>query len=234
MMVEKDEKASALIAMNTSTHFSFFISIRLVGAEFSTICSTFVVDFALHLKATIDIIKEFRRVNKAGNVNVNQDIKTKITTLIIAELIEGFTPLIYGTCILMAYYGPNSHLLSIIGRNYWGKEIKDIGLMLLTMFALFAIDTFSILINAICLWKAVKVNMLSEFCRVLSKYWYYIALHIADFMTSYIAGSDINLGMDRSRSFKWISDDGWINLVNTSTILTHEEKVELMATAIRY
>ena len=97
---------------------------------------------------------------EAGNVNVNQDIKTKITTLIIAELIEGFTPLIYGTCILMAYYGPNSHLLSNIGRTYWGEEIKDIRLLFLTMYALFAIDTFSILINAYCLWKAVKVNML--------------------------------------------------------------------------
>ena len=26
----------------------------------------------------------------------------------------------------MAYYGPNSHLLSNIGRTYWGEEIKDI------------------------------------------------------------------------------------------------------------
>ena len=234
MMVEKDETASALIAINTCSQFSFFISIRLVGAEFSTICSTVIIDFALHLKATIEIIKEFRQVHETGNVNVNQDIKTKITTLIIAELIEGFTPLIYGTCILMAYYGPNSHLLSNIGRTYWGEEIKDIRLLFLTMSALFAIDTFSILINAYCLWKAAKVNILSEFCRVLSKYWYFVAFHIADLMTSYIAGADVNLGMDRSRSFQWISDDGWINLVNTSTLLTHEEKFELMANAIRY
>ena len=79
MMVEKDETASALIAMNTSTHFSFFISIKLVGAEFSTICSTVVIDFALHLKATIEIIKELRKVNEVGNLNLNQAIKTKIT-----------------------------------------------------------------------------------------------------------------------------------------------------------
>ena len=171
---------------------------------------------------------------EAGNVNINQDIKTKIATLIIAELIEGFTPLIYGTCILMAYYGPNAHLLSNIGRTYWGEEIKDIRLLFSTMSALFAIDTFSILINACCLWKSVKVNMLSEFCRVLRKYWFFMAFHIADLMTSYIAGADINLGMDRSRSFQWISDDGWINLVNTSTILAHEEKVVIMANAMKY
>ena len=69
MMAEKDEAASALIAMHTSTIFSFFISIRLVGAEFSTICSAVAIDFALHLKATIEIIKEFRKIQ-------NQDYNT--------------------------------------------------------------------------------------------------------------------------------------------------------------
>ena len=233
MMVEIDEAASALIAINTSTHFSFFISMRMVGAEFSTICSTVIIDFALHLKATIDIIKEFRKVNEAGNVNVNQEIKTKITTLIIAELIEGFMPLIYGTCILMAYYGPNSHLLSNIGRTHWGEEIKDIRLLFLTMSTLFAIDTLSVLINSICLWKAIKVNMLSEFSSVLSKYWYFMAFILAHHMNSYIASTDINFGGDQAGSFQWISNDGWINLVNTSTILTHEEKLELMANAMK-
>ena len=122
MMVEKDETASALIAINTCTQFSFFISIRLVGAEFSTICSTVAIDFVLHLKATIDIIKELRKVYEAGNVNVNQAIKTKTTTLIIAELIEGFTPLIYGTCILMAYCGPNSHSFRILEKLIGAKR----------------------------------------------------------------------------------------------------------------
>ena len=52
-------------------------------------------------------------------------------------------------------------------------------------------------------------------------------------MSAYISGTDINFGVDQSRSFQWISNDGWMNIVNTSTILTHEEKVELMANAIR-
>ena len=171
-------------------------------------------------------------MNEVGNLNLNQEIKTKITTLVIAELIEGFTPLVYGTCILMAYYGPNSNLLSNIGRTYWGEEIKDIRLLLLTMSALFSIDTLSILINSLCLWKAVKVNMLSEFCRVLSKYWYFMTIYIAEGMNMYLSSTDINFGMDQSRTFQWISNDGWINIVNTSTILTHEEKVEFMANAI--
>ena len=234
MMVEKDEPASAQIAMNVSTDFCLFISIKLVGAEFSTICSTVVIDFALHLKATIEIIKEFRKVDEAGYVKVNQEIKTKITTLIIAELIEGFTPLIYGTCILLAYYGPNSHLLSNIGSTYWGEEIKDIRLLFSTMSALFAVDIVSILINSFCLWKAVKVNMLSEFCCVIRKYWYFMVFHLAYLMNAYISSTDINFGVDQSRSFQWISNDGWINLVNTSTILTDEEKVELMTSVMRY
>ena len=234
MMVAKDETASVLIAMNTSAHFSFFISIRVVGVEFSTLCSTVAIDFALHLKATLEIVKEIRKVNEIGNVNVDQACKTKITTLIIAELFEGFTPIIYGSCILMAYYGPNSHLLSNIGSTYWGEEIKDIQTLFLTMSALFWIDMFSIMINAYCLWKSVKVNMLSEFCYVLSKYWYFMVFFLADIMNNYIATTDINFGVDQTRSFQWISNDGWIHLVNTSTILTNAEKVELMTNAMKY
>ena len=102
------------------------------------------------------------------------------------------------------------------------------------MSALFSIDIFSIMINGYCLWKSVKVDMLSEFCNVLSKYWYFMVFFLADLMTNYIASTDINFGVDQTRSFQWISNDGWINLVNTSTILTYEEKVELMTNAMRY
>ena len=46
----------------------------------------------------------------------------------------------------------------------------------------------------------------------------------------YFAATDINFGMDETLSFQWISDEGWINLVNNSNALTNEEKAEVFAT----
>ena len=53
MILVQDEAAIALFAVNVCSEYSFFIAIRLVGASFATVCSTVVIDFALHLKATL-------------------------------------------------------------------------------------------------------------------------------------------------------------------------------------
>ena len=229
MMRGQDEAATALLTIVIGTNYSFYIAIRLVGAEFATICSTVAIDFALHLRMTIKIIKEFKRV-KHDTLAYTEN-NTKITSLIIAELIEGFTPVIYAFGILMAYYGPNARLFSNIGNTYWSTEIEDLGPLFVTMSILFGVDLLSIMINSFCIWKAVKVDMISEFFRFLKSYWYMLALWLSSNMVAYFSSIDINMGNDATGSFQWISNDGWINLVNMSSVLGNEEKVELIANA---
>ena len=80
--------------------------------------------------------------------------------------------------------------------------------------------------------KVLKVNMVSEFCRVIKKYWYFMAINFAFFITTYFASKDINFGMDGKLSYTWTSNEGWIRLVNNSKVLTNEEKAELLKEAI--
>ena len=228
MMGVQDEPASALIAIYISTIYSTFIAIRLVGAQFSTVCCTIAIDFVLHSKMTYQIIKECRKINDTEIEIVNVEDNERITILVIAELVEGFTPVIYAMTITMAYYGPNSHLISDVGNTYWGEEIENIENLYVTMFLLFGIDTLSAIINSVCLWRLLYVDMLSEFCRVLKKYGFVIAIFLATSASLLLATKDINLGIDGSRSFKWISKDGWRNLVNDSRDLTNDEKYELL------
>ena len=96
------------------------------------------------------------------------------------------------------------------------------------MTLLFAVDTLSVLLNSLAIWNAARVNMLFEFCRVLSKYWFFIAIKLALNMTAYFATNDINMGMDGTQSFQWTSREGWINLVNNSNELTVEGKNDLL------
>ena len=229
MMGAPDEAATVLLVIHTSSAYALFIAIRLVGASFSTTCCAVAIDFVLHLKLTLQIIKECRRVNGAETENRNTQCGMKFTKLIIAELIEGLTPIIYLICVVMAYYGPNAHLFSNIGNSYWSETIDDIGPLCVTMIILFSVDLFSILINGFFFWKTLNVNMVPEFCRIVSKYWFFMSINLACSMALYFISTDINCGMDQSRSFEWITKEGWINLVNRSTELTREEKSKLIA-----
>ena len=232
MMGVQDEAATALVVTAVASGYSFFMSIRLVGAEFATLCCTIFIDFFLHLRMTIRIIKEIRKVSATGNEIRNQKTDMNVTTLVITELIEGFTPIIYMICTSMAYYGPNAHILSNIGNNYWSEEIKNIVPLFVTMTILFVVDTLSIILNAFCLWKVVKINILPEFYRTISKYWYFMTINLGYVMNVYFSTTDINLGMDQTQSFQWITNEGWINLVNTSTYLSSQEKTELISKVI--
>ena len=231
MMGTLDEAASVLITMNTISGYSFFVAIRLVKAQLATIIFTVLIDFGLQLRTTYVIIKNIRKVQIDGIESEQSTRNMNITKLILAELTEGLTPIIYATGMVMAYYGPNAHILSNVGNSYWSVEIEDISALLTTMAFLFAIDILSVVANGICLWKAVNVNILSESCRIFRKYWFLIAVPLGMSMALYFASIDINFGMDGTFSFQWITREGWINLIYDSNDLTDEEKITILGNA---
>ena len=228
MMGEQNESASILVAINSGSAFSFFIAIRLVGAEYSTICCALAIDTILHMKLTYKIIKEYKKVQPRLFQNENRERNKNITKLVLAELIEGFTPVIYGACMAMAYYGPNAHLFAYVSNNYWGEVIEDIGPLFVTMTILFVVDTLSVVFNSFCLWKFLNINPLKYFSNVLNNYWYVMAINFAFNVVLYFSSNDVNLGMDATQSHQWISEEGWVNLVNNSNDLTNKEKAELL------
>ena len=61
------------------------------------------------------------------------------------------------------------------------------------MAILFSFDTLSFLITVICVWKFSKVNMLQEFCRMIGKYWYFMAVNLAQLVVNYIVAIDVTL-----------------------------------------
>ena len=75
MMGVLNKAATALLEINVNAVYSFFIAIRLVEAEFNTVCCTVAIDFILHLVTTYKIIKECKKVNmfgiEIGNTEMN-------------------------------------------------------------------------------------------------------------------------------------------------------------------
>ena len=137
---------------------------------------------------------------------------------------EGFTPMIYGITMALAYYGPNAKLFISIGSKFFGKPIDDIEHVFFTMFILFAFDTLSVTINSIWLKKKLNLNMLLEFRCVIRRYWAFMLIQLSYLLTAYFHYSDVNSGFDPSGNNEWITNEGRIIMINRTIGLTIEEK----------
>ena len=228
MIKKQNEDAVALLTVTISSFYSFFIAIRLSGATFTTVCCVVSIDFVHHLVLTWKLIKEYKKVDQEHDENRRKERAIGVTKLILVELVEGFTPMIYAICVAMAYYGPNVILFTNIGNHFWGKPIEDINHLFHTMLILFGVDTVSVVINSICLWKVMNISMIQEFYEVLIKYWFFMAIKLTFSVTNYFASNDINFGGDASGKFDWITSEGWANLICNSTDLTDNEKSLLL------
>ena len=100
-----------------------------------------------------------------------------IERLVITERVEFIVPGTFILMILIAFYGPNAHLLGNIKLTLWHfQEIKDIQKLLEILSLLLAIDFTSFILNALLLWVKLKVNAFIVLQKVQSKLWIFMAL----------------------------------------------------------
>ena len=228
MMGVQDESATALLTITINCSYGSFVARRLEGASLATICCIVAIDFFIHLKNTYRVINEHRRVNIEEEENASLRRARYITQLVVSELTEGFIPITYGTCMVLAIYGPNSRILANVGSIYWGEVIEDIGSLLFSMGILFVFDLLSVLVTSVVLWKVASINMFQEFRDGIDKYCLFLMIKLGTQFASYFALSDINLGMDSTGNFDWITPEGRRSLIYNSTDLTDEEKMTLL------
>ena len=229
----QEEASKVLLGININSTYAFFIAVKLTNAEPATAFFIIVVDFFLHLKMTHKIFQLNNFVSSEAIENESMGQQRMVTKLVLAELIEGMTPLVYAMVFSMAYYGFNGTILRNVRNDYWGaKPVEDVGNLLQMMFLLFGVDVFSVLVNSFILTTLTSVNLFREFCRIIKEYWYFIAIQLAVKMMVYFATRDINLGMDSTGEWDWITNDGRISLIYNSTDLSNEEKSLLLNASI--
>ena len=212
-----DESAKVLLGVAINLLYAMIVAVRFVGAEPITAFLIMIVDFVMHLWLTHQCIKIHEKVTDCANDGHIREKKSALIDIVLAELTEGVTPLAYAITFAMAYYGPNAHILGNVKNSYWGySKVEDIGYLFKMLFLLFAVDTGSFFFNAFWLWTRVKVNLFREFCWILGNYWYFIAPKLAMIVAANFATNDINLGMDATRNFDWITREGRLRLTNIS------------------
>ena len=234
MSGDEDEMANIVLGISVNVHYAFLISVRFAGADMSTVISLMVVDFLLHLGISFKIIQLHQKVaiEEDDQEQLKKDKEKALLKLVLAETIEGLAPLAYAIGFAMAYFGPNKNITCNVGSTIWHcKEVEDVDNLFIVLFSLFAADIFSMLLNALVLWKFTGIVFIQELCKVIKKYKSTLAIKLAYTVCIYFVFNDINLGMDMSLKFTWITNEGRLNFIYNSTNLSDDEKSCLLANA---
>ena len=232
MSGNEDEMANVVLGININVHYAFLVAVRFAGAEKETVISLMIVDFIIHLIFNCQIIQLHQKVAvEDGDLEqLNKDKEKAILKLVLAETIEGLAPLVYAIGFAMAYFGPNKNNICNVGSTIWHcKENEDVTSIFLVLFSLFTADTVSMLLNALALWKFTGIIFLQEFCNVIKKYKSILAIKLSYAVFIFFVFNEINLGMDMSLKFIWITNEGRMILYQNSTDLSDEERNCLMS-----
>ena len=225
----QEEASQVLLRISIDISYSIFIAVRLPDANLITVFFIIAVDFFLLLRTSYKIVQLHNVVTEETAESAKIERQRMVTELVLAELTEGMTPFAYAIGIAMAYYGYNGTILGNIKNGFWGyKPIDDIGYLFQMMILLFGFDVFSTLINSLVLSISTNVKLLREFCSIMKRYWHFFAIKYASNILLMFATKDINLGMDMTGEFNWITNDGRIKLINGSTDFSYEEKFLLL------
>ena len=215
----EDKRANALLTIKMNCTYGLYVAICLVGARSTTVFCLVVSEFLIQSHMTYQIVKLHKITSFPGDAKLQKNKKKAITNLILAELGEGLVPLSYALSFSMAYYGPNAELIGNIKNGYWQfKAVDDESWTFLIMLGLFTTDLVCLVVNAIIIWNSSNVNILREFCFTLKKNWYIMALVIANDNYFRFLLNDVNLALDLTGEFSWITNYTNFNATYNSSI----------------
>ena len=224
-----EEESKVWFEVKVNSIYAYFVAVRISDAQPMTVCLFVLVDFVQQLQMTYKIIQCHKKIGVTKDETVTRNKQSIVIKLVLAEMTEGITPLVFAIGFAMAYYGPNSAIIGNVKNEYWGyKKVDNVEHLFRMMLLLFGVDTFSMIVNYFILQRLAHVNLYREFSLTMKKYWFFMALVFAMSMSGMYAFNDINLGMDSTGKFGWITKEGRFELIINSTDLSEEEKTLLM------
>ena len=218
MVGTENERANVSLTVSLNLSYGLFVALFLVGARSSTVFCLVTVDILMQMNMTYQIVQLHKKIATLGNQQSRIDKRKAILKLLLSELCEWLVPLAYAICFAMAYYGPNAYLLGNVRNGYWQfKAVQNTSWTFLVMLCLFAMDICCLLINSSVIWIFCKVNMFKEFCILMQKFWYIMALKLTMEIYFKFLANDVNLAYDATTKFAWISSDKSFTTISNST-----------------
>ena len=216
----------AIFAMSTSviSGYAMFSAIILKNVNEITVYSMIAVEILLNIWHCYQIIKLDNKIKQDLESRSEDDGKTTIRRkatemLVLVELIDVLVPALYAVAFATAYYGPNSTIIGNVRNGYWGyEETMDAENDIMRLVLMFSVEFCCVIVIGILLWMFSKINFFQAYCNVMKKYWFILAIKIPQKLAIFFLNNDINLGMDFTLEFDWITEDGRLRLIQNETI----------------
>ena len=143
----------------------------LIALQLSTESSLKIQWIEVSLKA-LDV--------KTLDPKINFIVKEDLDKLIVTESCESIVPLIYASCFLMAFFGPNADNFGNIKLSLWQYQaISDPKDYVLNICLLGSVDSLSFVFNGVLLWATCKINVLDTLKNLQKDFWLLFAIQIS-------------------------------------------------------
>lgn len=169
--------AKFIASIWTNLIYSFFLAITLTHLEEAAGYILLGVNFALNILLCYKIIQMDAKVSMIEDERKKaQSSKEEVLTeLVLNEIIEIIVPLAYIGSEIAFSYGPNQ--LSLGNISGFEIQLKKFNPGALTSVAEMAlIDSGSAILSGILLWWFCRINIFQHYCKIIKKYWIFIAL----------------------------------------------------------
>ena len=109
-----EEASNVWLAISINVYYANFVALRIFNAEPLTVVFFVAIDFILQLQITYKIIHCHKKTGAEKDENGIRQKSSIVRKLVLAEITEAISPIVFSIGFAMAYYGPNS---TIIGNN---------------------------------------------------------------------------------------------------------------------
>ena len=156
------------------TRHALFLTYTIGSVGTLTSMAIFLVtDFVINMYITRKILK----VKKEDKESV-EETATLLQELMVNEIVEVLTPIMYLLCFITAYYGPNADDIGNIKNSTWHfRAVEDLGTSVGLICIFFAIDTVSAFISSAALWKIRRINLYRVLAAIQMEFGFNFAIN---------------------------------------------------------
>ena len=138
------------------TRHALFLTYTIGSVGTLTSMAIFLAtDFIINMYITRTIM----RVKKDDKESL-EETTDLLQELMVNEIVEVLTPIMYLLCFITAYYGPNADDIGNIKNSTWHfRAVEDLGTSVGLIFLFFVLDAISAFISSAVLWKYCRINL---------------------------------------------------------------------------
>lgn len=170
---------------------ALFLSVCMTAlARFETTVILLAIDFLMNLHSCYRVIQ-----TGCGKT---------LLVMLLKESLQILLPLAYLVCFLVAFYGPNAHVLGNIKAEKWqyGKVDDDkVGEVVVRILVLAGLEALSLVIFTVAVWKFKRINVWKFFLYMQREMGFAFAAQQAFFLEQQFCTIAIGCAMDVTLKF---------------------------------